>query len=80
MESEAIPTLHVDGGAKKSYKVLLTTFVLIIVYTAVLGFVIMYILNANKDITTVQQQNNQKLQELQQQIERLKQIVNASIV
>jgi len=78
MESEAIPTLHVDGGAKKSYTILFTTFVLIIVYTAVLGFVIMYLVNVNMDIQTAQAHNIAKLKQIQREIERLRIFVNNS--
>ena len=78
MENETIPTLHVDGGAKKSYKILFTTFVLIIVYTAVLGCVIMYLLNGNAEIQTAQEHNNDKLKQIQEQIERLRIFVNSS--
>lgn len=80
MESEAIPTLHVEGGAKKSYKLLFTTFVLIMIYTAVLGFVIMYILNANKDIKADQARNNDKIKQIQLEIRKLREIVNNSLV
>lgn len=80
MESEAMPTLHVEGGAKKSYKLLFTTFVLIIAYTAVLGFVIVHLLNANKDIETTQERLNEKIKQIHLEIARLRMFVNSTVV
>lgn len=80
MESDAIPTLHVEGGAKKSYKLLFTTFVLIVAYTAVLGFVIVHILNVNKEMEVKQDRINEKIKQIQLEIVKLRRFVNSSMV
>lgn len=78
MENTAIPTMHVEGGSKKSYTILFTTFVMIVVYTAVLGSVIIYLLKINQDIKTSQDQNNAKIKQIVQDLRELRLFVNNS--